>query len=575
MSTDRLAVAHVLEQIAGHLELKGENPFRVRAFRTAAKAIMGLSVGVEDAAADGSLAEVRGIGPATLSIVKEFLETGHSRVLEELRREIPPGLLDMLAIPGLGITRIRTVHETLKIDSIPALEAAARDGRLATLPGLGPKTAEKVLKGIGFVQGKRAFQLPSLVARQAEVLRATLAAIPGVRRVVTAGDLRRRSELVGELVFVVDAGDAAPAGILGALRSFPGITGVAGSERQAGFRIADGMKARVLVSASAGFGAALVQGTGSEAHLELLAAPAGNRGLTLEGGELRRGSELIPAPEEDDLYRALDLPVIPPELREGLDEVALAGWGNLPCLVERSDLAGLLHCHSTYSDGTAGIEELAAACRDAGYEYLGLTDHSQAAAYAGGLRAEDLLRQWEEIDRLNAARSGTRVLKGIEADILGNGQLDYDDATLAGFEFVIGSVHSRLGMDEPEMTARLLQALDHPALTILGHPTGRLLLSREPSRLDLDRLFARAAERGVALEINGDPHRLDLDWRLVRRAREHGVMISIGSDAHGIDGIAHMENALAMARKAGLTAGEVLNTRTADEFLDFARARRS
>ena len=283
----------------------------------------------------------------------------------------------------------------------------------------------------------------------------------------------------------------------------------------------------------------------------------------------------MPCGSEAELYQALGLPEVPPELREGLDEVDLAGRNALPRLVERSDLVGLLHCHSTWSDGKQGIAELATAVRDAGYAWLGLTDHSQTAAYAGGLGPEEVRRQWDEIAHLSGVPGSARILKGIESDILGDGRLDYDSELLAGFDFVIGSVHSRMGMEAPEMTARLIAALEHPALTIMGHPTGRLLLAREPYKFDVDRVFTRAAELGVAFEINGDPHRLDLDWRLVRRARQLGVTISIGADAHGVDSILYQENALAMARKAGLTREEVLNTRPAEAFLEFARARRT
>jgi DNA polymerase (family 10) len=573
VSTDRIAVASVLERIAEHLEFKGENPFRVRAFRTAAQTILALPVPVEDALADGSLAATRGIGPATLAIVSELLETGSSRYLEELRREIPPGLLEMAEIPGLGFKRVRTLHQTLGIATIEQLEAAARDGRLATVPGLGAKTTEKILKGIAFVRGSRTFQLGHEAAREAEVIRAALAGLPDVARVAIAGDLRRRAEVVGELVFVVDLGDHSPAGFPDRLATLSGL--VLGNRDPGGteteFRAPSGTKGRVLATGSAGFGCALVRGTGSAAHLAQLEAIAAAKGLAFEGTGLRGGTAAVATPEEADCYRVLGLTEIPPELREGLDEVARAGRNALPRLVERSDLAGLLHCHSTWSDGKQGIGELAGACRAAGYDWLGLTDHSQSAAYAGGLRPEDVRRQWDEIGQLAGDPGGARILKGIESDILRDGRLDYDAAILAGFDFVIGSIHSRMAMEEADMTERLLAALDQPALTILGHPTGRLLLAREPFRFDVDRVFARAAERGVALEINGDPHRLDLDWRLVRRARELGVMIALGADAHGVDSLFYQENALAIARKAGLSREEILNTRSAEAFLAFAR----
>ncbi len=577
MSTDRLAVASVLERIAEFLEYKGENPFRVRAFQAAAKVIMALPGGVEEALADGSLAATKGIGPATLAIVHELLTTGSSRYLEELRREVPPGLLEMAEIPGLGFKRVRTIHQKLGIDSLEQLEDAARDGRLAKLPGLGAKTAEKVLRGIAFVRGARTLSLWHEAAREAEVLRAALAELEGVERVVVAGDVRRRAEVAGELVLVVDVGDQSPGGFSGGLADLSGvaITNVNPGGSEVGFRTAGGTPGRLLVVRAISFGSALVRGTGNPEHLALLEAKARERSLSFDGVTLRRGNEPVACGGEAELYQALGLAGIPPELREGLDEVELAERNALPRLIERSDLAGLLHCHSTWSDGKQGIAELATAARQAGYAWLGLTDHSQSAAYAGGLGPEEVRRQWDEIAHLTGVPDSARLLRGIESDILGDGRLDYDGELLAGFEFVIGSVHSRMGMEAAEMTDRLLAALEHPALTLMGHPTGRLLLAREPFKFDLDRVFARAAELGVGFEINGDPHRLDLDWRLVRRARALGVSISIGADAHGVDSIVYQENALAMARKAGLTREDVLNTRTAEGFLEFARARRT
>jgi DNA polymerase (family 10) len=270
----------------------------------------------------------------------------------------------------------------------------------------------------------------------------------------------------------------------------------------------------------------------------------------------------------------MGLAPIPAELRESGDEVTRAATGAFPRLLEHQDLAGFLHCHTSWSDGALGVEALAQACREAGYAYVGLTDHSKAAAYAGGLSAESVRRQWAEIDEVNAGLRGIRVLKGIESDILADGSLDYDDETLSGFEFVIGSVHSRFAMGGAEMTARVLRAMDSPYLTILGHPTGRLLLSREPYAIDLEQVLTKAAARRVAVEINADPHRLDLDWRMVARARELGVMISIGSDAHSRAGIGNMAFGVGIARKGALTREDVLNTRSAEAFLAFAAARR-
>jgi DNA polymerase (family 10) len=381
--------------------------------------------------------------------------------------------------------------------------------------------------------------------------------------------------VVREVVQVV-VSEAPAEEIFRALAHFPGMEEVSGEDERRVTLLTPGeMAARVVVTPPRNLGSVLVQATGSESHLARLADHATARGMAFNAAALWKGSEFVPTPDEASLYRALGLAEIPPELREGNDEVVRAAQGLLPELLAEPDLRGFLHCHSSYSDGTLTIEALALACRDAGYDYVGLTDHSKAAAYAGGLSVEELRLQWAEIDALNARLTGIRVLKGIESDILADGRLDYEDEVLAKFDFVIGSIHSRFAMTEPDMTARVLRALDSPYLTILGHPTGRLLLSRDSYPLDLEQVFRGAARNGVALEINADPHRLDLDWRVLARARELGVMISIGSDAHSRTGIGYMAYGVGMARKGGLTRADILNTRTADEFLAFARARRT
>jgi DNA polymerase (family 10) len=571
---DRPAVAQVLDQIASYLELQGENPFRIRAFRTAAKAVLSLPAEPAEALADGSLAATRGIGAATVAIVKELLDTGRSDVLERLREEVSPGLVEMMGIAGLGVARIRTIHDRLGINTLADLEGAARDGRLAALPGFGVRTADNVLKGIGFLRTAQGLRLSHHAAEEAESLRTALERVPGVVRAIVAGEVRRRSEVVRELVLVLVA-DVPASEVFFAIGQLPGLREIAGEdERRVTLRSAGGMAARIIVTPAVNLGAVLVQATGSEAHLGRLARYAATRGFTLDAAALWKGSTFVPTPDEASLYRALDLVPIPPELREGGNEIERAAAGPFPPLLERADLRGFLHCHTSWSDGNLTIEELALACRESGYTYVGLTDHSKSAGYAGGLSVDSLHLQWAEIDRVNASLKGIRVLKGVESDILADGQLDYDEATLAGFDFVIGSIHGRFAMTEAEMTARILRALDSPSLTILGHPTGRLLLSRKAYPLDLESVFAKAARNGVALEINADPHRLDLDWRTLARAREVGVMISIGADAHSRAGMEYMEYGVGIARKGGLGPRDVLNTRPVEEFLGFARARR-
>ena len=568
---DKKSAAQVLEQIASFLELKGENPFRIRAFRTASKTIAGLPGELAPALADGTLAATRGIGPATLQIVLEVVTTGRASVLEELRDQVPPGLIDMLQIPGLGVAKIRQIHDALKIDSVAELEEAALDGSLAKLPRFGQKTAENILKGIRFLRQASAWRLSHHAAEEAVALCAALSQLPGVRQAIVAGDVRRRTEVVRDVVIVLTC-DAPPQQIFNQLSELPGVSEFAGQdERRVTLRFAGGSAAQVIVTTPVNLGAVLVQATGSEAHLRLLATHATTAGYALSGAALWRGSEFVATPDEASLYGALGLPVVPPELREGGDELGLAARGALPRLLERSDLRGFLHCHTNYSDGTNTVEQLALACQERGYRYVGITDHSQSAAYAGGLREADLERQWAEIDTVNARVDGIRVLKGVEADILQDGALDYPEHVLERFDFVIGSVHSRFNMNAEEMTARVLRALDDPQLTILGHPTGRLLLSRDPYQLDMDAVIQRAAARGVALEINADPHRLDLDWRVLPAVKRAGAQVSIGADAHNLAGIDYVDFGVGIARKGGLGPDDVLNARDLDGFIGFAR----
>lgn len=567
---DRIDVARSLERIASYLEFKGENPFRVRAFTAAARSVLGFPGDLEPGIADGSLAQVKGIGPAILHVVSELVTTGRAELLEELRADGPPGLVDMLAIPGLGVAKIRQIQEALGIETLPDLEAAARDGRLAALPRFGARTAEKILKGIAFLRQASQWRLSHHAAQEAAAFRDAFARLPHILAAHTAGEVRRRCEVVRELVTVLVA-DVPPEEVFRQLGGMPGVNEIAGDdERRVTLRFAGGGSVQVVVTPPQNLGAVLVQATGSEAHLTALAAHATDHNFNLAGTALWHGNRFVPTPTEESLYAALGLPWIPPELRESGNEIGHP----VSRLVQRIDLRGFLHCHTSASDGSNSLEQVAQTCQAAGYRYVGITDHSRAAAYAGGLSVEDVRKQWQEIGAINATLSGFRVLKGIESDILVDGALDYPDDVLAGFEFVIGSIHSRFGLSRDEMTERVRHAMDCPYLTILGHPTGRLLLSREAYPIDLDKVFAKAAESGVAIELNADPHRLDLDWRVLADARAHGVTISIGADAHNLAGLANMDFGVGIARKGGLGPDAILNCRDVEDFLGFARARR-
>ncbi len=570
MTVDRQAVARVLDQIAEHLELQNENPLKIRAFRMGARSIVRVAGEPERWLADGVLDDVPGIGAGIQAVIRDLVQSGRSTMLDELREHVPPGLIEMLRISGLGVAKVRTIHERLHLDSIPELEAAARDGRLAALPGFGTKTAENVLRGIARLRQAATYRLIHHAGEEAARLESTLGQVPGVTAAIAAGEVRRGLELVRDMVVVLVANEP-PEQVLKAIAALPGVDEFGGQdERRATIRFAGGESAQVIVTPEANLGAVLLQATGSPEHLQQLVTLAGTKGYTFRGAALWRGSEFVATPDEATVYQALGMAWIPPELREGLGEVE----GGLPRLVERSDLQGLIHCHTSYSDGSFSVRDLGRICGQAGYGYVGITDHSGTAAYIGGLSESDLRRQWDEIDRANQEPGGARVLKGIEADILADGRLGYSDAVLEGFDFVIASVHNRFEMNRDQMTERILAVMDHPAVTILGHPTGRLLLARDPYQLDHARIFSKAAATGVAIEINADPQRLDLDWRLVREAKLAGVTISIGADAHSEAGLDNVRFGIMMARKGWLTAADVLNARPVEGFLEFAAARR-
>jgi DNA polymerase (family 10) len=567
---DRKSVADTLDRMAAYLELKGENQFRVRAFRNAAKTVEGFPGELRDAIADGSLAQAKGIGPAILQVITELVETGRAELFDQLREDVPPGLVEMLAISGLGVAKIRQIHTTLGIETLPELEEAARDGRLAALPRFGARTADAILKGITFLRHSSQWRLAHHAHDEAQAIAGALAARPHILAVHPAGAVRRRNEMVRDLVLVAVA-DVPPAEVFRDLAGIAEVSEVTGDdERHATLRLRSGAPVQVIVTPPQNLGAVLVQATGSDEHLQQLATVAGARGFTLAGAALWKGSTFVPTPDEETLYHAVGLPWIPPELREGGQEFTQP----VPPLLERGDLKGFLHCHTTYSDGTNSVAQLAEGCKAAGYAWVGITDHSRAAAYAGGMQPDDLRRQWDEIDAYNATNPGITVLKGIESDILQDGALDYPDDILAGFDFIIASVHSRFALGMEEMTQRFLRAIANPYLSIVGHPTGRLLLSREPYPVDLDRVFEAAGTAGIAIEINADPHRLDLDWRVLRRAREAGVMISIGADAHSLAGLANVDYGVGIARKGGLGPGDILNSLDAAAFVQFAQKRR-
>ncbi|HKO15401.1 MAG TPA: helix-hairpin-helix domain-containing protein [Gemmatimonadaceae bacterium] len=577
---DSRTAAHTLSQIAAYLELQGENRFKSRAYQLAARGLRNL--GADDLAPlyrSGELGQVPGLGPATLAVIGDLIETGESRYLEQLRQSTPEGLLALLRVPGLGPEKIHKIHRELGVQTVEELEEAARSGRLSAIPRFGPRTAEKILAGIAFMRESETLMLWHHAAAEAERLLAMVRQHPDIASVVIAGAVRRRCEVVGEIDIVGACTPGAdPTGVAASFSRVGGVRRADGvGTPHVRLHFVDGTRCALHCASAEHAGLALWRATGSATHEALVVARLAERRIAIVGDELRDAAgKALPAATEREVYRAARLAFVPAELREGTGEVDAAARRTLPTLIEEGDIQGVLHCHTHYSDGKASVLEMAEGARARGWRYLGVSDHSAAAFYAGGLSREEVLAQHEEIDEVNdaLAPSGFKVLKGIEADILADGRLDYDETLLDRFDYVIGSIHSRFSMNGAAMTARVLRALDDPHLTVLAHPTGRLLLSREPYALDVESVLARAGEVGVAVELNADPHRLDLDWRYLPDAKRHGVSVAIGPDAHSVSGLDNVPIGVGLARKGWLEAGDVLNAQSAEAVLAFARARK-
>lgn len=571
---DKKNVARTLEAIATLMELKGENPFKVRAFSGGARLLETTELDLAGLVAEGKLTTVKGIGAGLAEVIKEMVTTGASSVHAELAASIPAGVIEMLAIPNLGPKKIKAIHEGLGVASVGELEYACNENRLASLAGFGAKTQDKILAGIRLMKQNLGRFLYADVIDTAESLLASVSGHPSVQRAAIAGSLRRCKETVKDVDLVASSDD--PAAVMAAFVALPGVSEVIGhGATKSSVRLENGLSVDLRVVSDDQFPFTLHHFTGSKEHNTLMRQRAQERGLKLNEYGLWRGDELIPCHDEADIFARLAMAYVAPELREGLDEIALAEAGPLPELVTLGDLEGIFHVHTTYSDGGASVEAMARAAQALGYRYVGISDHSEAAVYAQGLTRDRIREQHAEIDRLNAELSGITILKGIEADILADGSLDYDRETLATFDFVIASVHSRFGLDEAAMTDRLVKALSNPHVTMLGHMTGRLLLGREPYALDLDRVFKAAAAHGVVIELNANPHRLDIDWRHLRRALELGVHIAINPDAHSIDGLQDTRFGVGIARKGGVQPGQVLNCLTLEDLRDRLAARRA
>ncbi len=579
LKLDRKQVAEALEEIGLLLELKGENPFKTRAYHNGARLLKTLDRDFATLIEEESLTELKGIGDALSTKIATLATTGSLELLDRLRKEVPEGLRDWLKIPGLGAKKARAIHEALGISTLGELEYACKENRLRDLDGFGETSQKKILAGIERVRQHAGRFLQPVVRAEAERLLELVRGVDGVLRAEVGGSVRRRKETSKDIDLVVAAKKGAAEKAMDAFAGDDGVEEVVGrGPTKCSVRLKSGPSADLRVVEDAEFPFALVYFTGGKEHNIALRARAQKRGKKLNEYGLvdEETGKATRCKDEAAVYRALDLAWIPPELREDRGEIDLAERDALPDLLRDEDLRGALHCHSTWSDGSGSIREMAEACRARGLEYLGLCDHSRAAAYAGGLDPKRVKEQHREIDEINAEYDGAfRVLKGIEVDVLQDGSLDFEDDVLASFELVVASVHSAFHLDSDRQTARILAALDNPYVDVLGHPTGRLLLARDGYPLDLDRVVARALELGTAIEINAHPRRLDLDWRVLGPARARGLATCVNPDAHAPEGIDDMRYGVGIARKAGCGVDDVMNAWPLDRLLAFLRDRRA
>ncbi len=552
----------MLHDIGSLLELNGADPFRARAFYAAARAIERVEGELPELTRSGRLQAVPDIGPASARVVEELVETGGSSLHLALRERTPEGLLELLGVPGLGPRRIYLLHEALGIETLDELQAAAAAGRIARVSGFGEKTQQKIREGVAFVRASVGRRRQPEAFQAGERLVGFLEGLPHVTQVKLAGELRRRLETVGSVEVVTAT--TSPEAVVAAFLDLPG---AAWAEREgpgrASASYADALPLRLRCARPEAFAAAWLVATGPEAHVAALVARAERLGLRLAEDGLWQGDARVGLADEPALYQRLDLAWVAPELRDDAGALAGAEAGALPELIDYGRLRGCFHCHTTASDGKATLAELADAAIARGWVYLGIADHSQAASYAGGLTPEAIRAQHAEIDAWNS-RHGTelQLFKGIEADILPDGRVDYEeygDTVLGSFDYVVASVHSGFAQDVAEQTARVARALANPHVTFLGHPTGRLLLAREGLRLDLEAVIREAARQGVGIEINANPRRLELDWRWWPLARTLGVHAAINPDAHSSAGLGDVVYGLGVARKGGLGVADVVN----------------
>jgi len=566
------SIIEILKEIGTLLEIKGENPFKTNAYFNAAKTLS-VTENLDDIIKTKRLKQIKGIGEALSQKIEEYSETGRIAYYEELKKEIPPSLIELTAIPNLGPKKIKILYDELGITNAGELEYACKENRLVTLSGFGEKTQKKILKGIEFIKMHKGEFLYGDIFGISEVIRDRFKTIVKQEFVEICGSIRRKREVVKNVDILVCGEDRER--LSSFFVSMPEIEEVTlKGDTKISCRLITGIEADLRMVSEAEFPFALLYFTGSKEHNIRLRDISKKKGWNLNEYGLFDGDNPIYLHSEEEIYRALNLSYIPPELREDMGEIEAAEEGMLPDLVMLDDIKGVFHIHTEFSDGMDSVEKMAYAAREMGFSYIGVSDHSKSAYYAGGLKVDDIYRQWEIIDELNESNKDFHIFKGIESDILPDGSLDYDEKILEGFDFVIASIHSNFNLKKDDQMKRILKAIENPYTNMLGHPTGRLLLSRDGYDVDMRTIIDAAAEYNVIIELNASPYRLDIDWRHLRYAKEKGVLISINPDAHSAGGLIEVLYGIGIARKGWQEKKDILNTRTILEIKDIFKNKR-
>jgi len=559
-------VAHILEKIGTILDLKGENPFKIRAYYNGARIVESLDKDLIELVKTGEIGEIKGIGKALAEKISTLVTENSLPYYNELKSSIPEGLLQMLTIPGLGAKKVKVIYDKLGISNIGELEYACRENRLRDLEGFGQKSQDKVLQSIELQKKYSERFLFPVAENEAGQMTDYLNKNKKIKRMEVAGSLRRKMETIKDLDFIASCEEEDREELMHYFVSYDqSIQIISQGNTKSAIVLDSGITAELRLVNDIEYPFLLQHATGSKEHNTQIRRLAKEQNFKMNEYGLFRDDKLIACKDENEIYHNLGLQIIAPEIREGMGEIETAKAGDLPGVYAGKPFYGLFHVHTTYSDGANSLKEIAETCQSMGLDYVGICDHSKSAFYANGLTDDRVKEQQEEIDQLNLRYDDFRIFKGIEADILQDGSIDYDDTILAIFDFVIASVHSNFNLSEEAMTERICRALQNPHVTMLGHPTGRLLLAREPYKINMEQVIRVAGKEKKIIEINANPFRLDLDWRWGKLARSSGVKTAINPDAHSTEGLKDYHYGIGIAQKGGFQKKDILNTYTTNE----------